>query len=128
MKIVPVMGLCFMAAGVLASLTHAWSQWIMGAAFGGLHICLEFQSPGDTVETGARATDSRASETFARADSGGHPSQAGELDRLIHERLRLGIVSALAVTTRFSFSDLKKLMKTQTATSVSMPEARGRRT
>jgi hypothetical protein len=38
-QIVPVMGLCFMAAGVLALFAPvAWSQWIMGAAFGGLHI------------------------------------------------------------------------------------------
>jgi len=38
--------------------------------------------------------------------------RADALDRLIHERLRLGIVSALAVNDRLSFSDLKKLMKT----------------
>ena len=38
-KIVPVMGLCFMAAGVIALFTPAaWSPWILGAAFGGLHI------------------------------------------------------------------------------------------
>ena len=35
-----------------------------------------------------------------------------ELDRLIHERLRLGIVSALAVNDSLSFNDLKRLMKT----------------
>ena len=35
-----------------------------------------------------------------------------ELDRLIHERLRLGIVSALAVNERLSFSDLKSLLQT----------------
>jgi DNA-binding MarR family transcriptional regulator len=34
------------------------------------------------------------------------------LDRLIHERLRLGIVSALAVNSSLSFNDLKHLMKT----------------
>jgi len=34
------------------------------------------------------------------------------LDRLIHERLRLGIVSALAVNNSLSFNDLKGLMKT----------------
>ena len=34
------------------------------------------------------------------------------LDRLIHERLRLGIVSALAVNDSLSFNDLKSLMKT----------------
>jgi DNA-binding HxlR family transcriptional regulator len=35
-----------------------------------------------------------------------------ELDRLIHERLRLGIVSALAVNDRLSFNDLKRLLHT----------------
>ena len=34
------------------------------------------------------------------------------LDRLIHERLRLGIVSALAVSDSLSFNELKRLMKT----------------
>jgi DNA-binding HxlR family transcriptional regulator len=34
------------------------------------------------------------------------------LDRLIHERLRLGIVSALAVNDSLSFNDLKRLMNT----------------
>lgn len=34
------------------------------------------------------------------------------LDRLIHERLRLGIVSALAVNHSLSFNDLKRLMNT----------------
>jgi DNA-binding MarR family transcriptional regulator len=34
------------------------------------------------------------------------------LDRLIHERLRLGIVSALAVNESLSFNDLKQLMNT----------------
>lgn len=35
-----------------------------------------------------------------------------ELDRLIHERMRLGIVSALAVNDLLSFNDLKKLLAT----------------
>ncbi len=38
-KIVPVMGLCFMAAGVIALFTPAaFAPLILGAAFGGLHI------------------------------------------------------------------------------------------
>ncbi len=37
---------------------------------------------------------------------------ASQVDRLIHERLRLGIVSALAVNESLSFNDLKKLLKT----------------
>jgi DNA-binding MarR family transcriptional regulator len=35
-----------------------------------------------------------------------------ELDRLIHERLRLGIVSALAINERLTFNDLKGLLRT----------------
>jgi DNA-binding HxlR family transcriptional regulator len=34
------------------------------------------------------------------------------LDRLIHERLRLGIVSALAVNDRLTFNELKRLLQT----------------
>jgi DNA-binding HxlR family transcriptional regulator len=35
-----------------------------------------------------------------------------ELDRLIHERARLAIISALAVNDSLSFNDLKRLLKT----------------
>ena len=35
-----------------------------------------------------------------------------DLDRLIHERIRLGIISALAVNDSLSFSDLKRLLRT----------------
>lgn len=35
-----------------------------------------------------------------------------ELDRLIHERMRLGIISALAANESLTFNDLKKLLKT----------------
>jgi DNA-binding HxlR family transcriptional regulator len=35
-----------------------------------------------------------------------------DLDRLIHERIRLGIISALAANTSLSFNDLKRLLKT----------------
>lgn len=35
-----------------------------------------------------------------------------ELDRLIHERMRLGIVSALAANRSLTFNELKKLLKT----------------
>lgn len=35
-----------------------------------------------------------------------------QLDRLIHEKLRLGIVSALAASPSLTFSDLKKLLET----------------
>jgi len=37
---------------------------------------------------------------------------APKLDRLIHERLRLGVLSALAVNESLTFIELKKLMET----------------
>ncbi len=42
-----------------------------------------------------------------------HPgsSQALHLDPVIHERVRLGIISALAVNDTLSFNDLKKLLE-----------------
>jgi DNA-binding HxlR family transcriptional regulator len=40
------------------------------------------------------------------------PGQVPDLDRLIHERMRLGIVSALAVNEALSFNDLKDLLRT----------------
>ena len=39
-----------------------------------------------------------------------HPAPG--LDRLIHERMRLGIVSALAANESLTFNDLKSLMNT----------------
>jgi DNA-binding HxlR family transcriptional regulator len=54
-------------------------------------------------------------ETTDGADVAVHapaPQTALDLDRVIHERMRLGMVSALAVNDRLSFNDLKKLLKT----------------
>jgi DNA-binding MarR family transcriptional regulator len=38
--------------------------------------------------------------------------EAPKLDRLVHERLRLGILSALAVNDSLTFNELKKLLDT----------------
>ena len=48
----------------------------------------------------------------ARAVSTKQKSAAPNLDRLIHERLRLGIISALAANESLTFSELKNLMST----------------
>ncbi len=37
---------------------------------------------------------------------------APDLDKIIHERIRLGIVSALAVNERLTFNELKQLLHT----------------
>ena len=39
-------------------------------------------------------------------------SGADEIDRVIHERVRLGIVSALAAEDQLSFADLKGILQT----------------
>ena len=39
-------------------------------------------------------------------------AEAPKLDRLVHERLRLGILSALAVNESLTFNELKKLLDT----------------
>jgi DNA-binding transcriptional ArsR family regulator len=38
------------------------------------------------------------------------PQKAVNLDQLIHERVRLGIVSALAATEKLSFGELKEIL------------------
>ncbi len=65
------------------------------------------------AKNGAARDDSRPQNHMKSATVRRSPAKrAEELDRLIHERLRLGIVSALAVNDSLSFSDLKKLMST----------------
>lgn len=64
---------------------------------------------------GRRATASRAAQTPApRAPrrAAATPSSATGLDRLIHDRTRLAIVSALAVNEVLSFSELKAITDT----------------
>jgi DNA-binding HxlR family transcriptional regulator len=47
-----------------------------------------------------------------KVERGKAEAQPSSLDRLIHERQRLGIVSALAVNETLSFNELKELMQT----------------
>ena len=71
-----------------------------------------------------RATDDAAATTRGSAprlrpvagveqeSEAGSDAGALALDRLIHERMRLGIVSALAVNDSLTFNDLKRVMRT----------------
>ena len=54
----------------------------------------------------------RPEKKRARSESDGRRRSPLALDRLIHERLRLGIVGALAVNDRLTFNDLKRLLQT----------------
>lgn len=61
----------------------------------------------------AKLRQESESETRAQTNkSAKQQSAAPNLDRLIHERLRLGIISALAANESLTFSDLKRLMNT----------------
>jgi DNA-binding HxlR family transcriptional regulator len=53
----------------------------------------------------------RLSPEPVRSDRERPARELPELDRLIHERLRLGIVSALAMNDSLTFNDLKRLLK-----------------
>lgn len=55
---------------------------------------------------------SAASRRTAASRRSANPSDALALDPVIHERVRLGIISALAVNDTLSFGDLKKLLET----------------
>jgi DNA-binding HxlR family transcriptional regulator len=58
-----------------------------------------------------RAVASRHAATTGRDKRPAHKTPLA-LDRLIHERLRLGIISALAVNDRLTFVELKRLLQT----------------
>jgi len=57
----------------------------------------------------ARMARGSAAERL-RSVAGGSDTAAPELDRLIHERVRLAIVSALAVNESLAFNELKDML------------------
>lgn len=60
----------------------------------------------------ARKQGAATSRRALTGERGGQEGQALALDRVIHERMRLAIVSALAVNSTLSFTELKSLLKT----------------
>jgi DNA-binding HxlR family transcriptional regulator len=56
--------------------------------------------------------ETREASREAREQAAPRAPELPELDRLIHERIRLGIVSALATNDSLSFNDLKRVLKT----------------
>jgi DNA-binding transcriptional ArsR family regulator len=65
------------------------------------------------MAAGARRSSSSELHSVG-GTTGGDTSKksAAELDRLIHERLRLGIVSALAGNQSLTFNELKEILQT----------------
>src|SRR5499426_4123558 len=73
--------------------------------------------PGGTVAKPSALMEERQKVRAEAAEPRAARPRAAEsrpldLDRLIHERIRLGIVSALAVNESLTFNDLKALLKT----------------
>src|SRR6201989_2149030 len=65
----------------------------------------------------ARSSETAAAKRPARVNKPATQQETVEnalpnLDRIIHERMRLGIVSALAVNDSLTFNELKKLLQT----------------
>jgi len=60
----------------------------------------------------AKSNTARRSDAPAPAPARPAQHRATELDRVIHERMRLGIVSALAVNDSLTFNELKRLLET----------------
>jgi DNA-binding HxlR family transcriptional regulator len=69
------------------------------------HNALKQESPRKSRAQSGAAGDARTEKQPSKLT----PT---EIDRLIHERMRLGIVSALAVNESLSFNELKELMRT----------------
>ena len=63
------------------------------------------------LSRGSEPLEATGNARFSKAERRQAHAPA-EFDRLIHERMRLGIVSALAANESLSFNDLKKLLAT----------------
>lgn len=72
------------------------------------------EKPREKTRLKLHEKSSADAHTHAHAQAQSVPvaPELPELDRLIHERIRLGIVSALATNDSLSFNDLKRVLKT----------------
>lgn len=59
----------------------------------------------------SKSTSHDGTRAAARILSAPKEASAAELDPVIHERMRLGIISALAVRDALTFSELKRLLE-----------------
>ncbi|HEY3172518.1 MAG TPA: transcriptional regulator [Thermoanaerobaculia bacterium] len=64
-----------------------------------------------TKDQRPRAQGARATRGIELVGARERSASPGRLDRVIHERVRLGIVSALAVNESLTFNELKTLLR-----------------
>src|SRR5687767_1934838 len=86
----------------------------MGSWLWDLEDCTLFAAPSSQGGTVARQhkTEAQAAKPHAAPRARAAQSRAPELDRIIHEPVRLGIVSALAANDSMTFNELKELLRT----------------
>lgn len=68
--------------------------------------------PAMAREVELAASKSRSARSAKSASEQTVENALPNLDRIIHERMRLGIVSALAVNESLTFNELKRLLQT----------------
>src|SRR5439155_10985182 len=119
-KVVPLMGLSMMVVGTVSLFgPPGWGIGLWERVSGSRTSFAERSLPGGTVarlntlwrEGEQQLRAGRRERGKARnRPAAPQPTESMDLDRLIHEKMRLGIVSALAVNDSLSFNDLKKLL------------------
>lgn len=63
-------------------------------------------------QTARKRSEKKSEKAAPHVIAGAETETATNLNRLIHERTRLAIISALAVNPKLTFTELKKLLET----------------
>ena len=110
-RIVPMVGSAFMALGAAALLgPPGWGAWLLAAG----STCASDSSSRDATVAEPDGARRKRVEPAAAPARGLERTAVRErsvgLDRLIHHRLRLGVLSALAAAESLAFNDLKALL------------------
>jgi DNA-binding HxlR family transcriptional regulator len=113
-RVVPAMGALFMLAGAVALFLPAASgDLLAGGGIRRVAHCIRYHHCGEIWRVNPTQPDTNATRSRNRRPPACRPRSAlPSSTALIHERLRLGILSALSVNQSLTFNELKKLLDT----------------